>query len=97
MAFMFAALGNNEEVDVYRSTDGGDTWTKVASTTRENENGRLPTQGTKFDIKFLNSTTGWITGTTIRSNSQYLHVTDDGGHTWWHQALPLPPQLTSYW
>jgi photosystem II stability/assembly factor-like uncharacterized protein len=89
------------ETDVYRSTDGGETWTKVASS-KYGAAGKtdLPdVVGGDPHITFLNATTGWIT----RSDPvdlpewEYLHVTRDGGHTWGRQRLPRPSQVTSPW
>ena len=85
------------EADIYRSTDGGATWTKVASTTAGNESSGLPFAGDKGDVTFLNATTGWVTGTIIVPNWLYLYVTHDGGSSWRQQTLPLPPQVTFPW
>lgn len=90
------ALGSME-VDIYRSTNGGETWTKVASTTAGNENSGLPFGGNKGDVTFLNPTTGWVTGTSNAHDWLYLYVTRDGGRTWRQQKLPLPPGVTSPW
>ncbi len=93
-------MGGGMEVNIYRSTDGGANWTRVASAceqttpicknTPANENSGLPLHGHKVDITFLNTTTGWVTGT-------ILYVTHDAGRTWREQKLPLPPVVTSSW
>jgi photosystem II stability/assembly factor-like uncharacterized protein len=85
------------EADIYRSTDAGATWTKVASTTADNESSGLPFGGDKGDVTFLNATTGWVTGTVGVPDVLYLYVTHDGGYTWQQQQLSLPPGLTSRW
>ena len=79
------------DADIYRSTDGGKTWNKAGSTSD-----RLP-GGQQGDITFLYATTGWLSGITIATDSLYLYVTHDGGRTWQHQGLRLPPQVTSPW
>jgi photosystem II stability/assembly factor-like uncharacterized protein len=93
-------MGGNVEVNIYRSTDGGETWIRVASAciqsspicknTPDNENSGLPLHGNKVDITFLSTTTGWVTGT-------ILYVTHDSGRTWREQKLPLPTTVTSSW
>lgn len=92
-----AAYMGNDEVEIYRSTDGGETWIKVASATRESETSGLPVSGDKGGITFLNPTTGWITGVTAGPGWIYLYATRDGGRTWRQQDPPLPPQVTAPW
>ena len=91
------AAAGSEEVDIYRSTDSGENWGKVASTRADNESSGLPFAGNKLDIAFLNATTGWVTGTILTPNSLYFYVTHDAGRTWRQQQLPRPPQATSPW
>ncbi len=80
------------ETEVYRSTDGGETWTKVASS----RNGVMARSdlpdvvGGDPHITFLNAMTGWIT-----QIDPVLYATHDGGHTWRGEKLSPPPQLTS--
>jgi len=88
-----------EEVDIYRSTDGGETWTQVARTRVNDERSGLPFAGRKEDITFLNATTGWITGTRERDDASplaYVYVTHDDGHTWRLQELPPLPLTVPY-
>lgn len=92
-----AAYMGDDEVEIYRSTDGGETWIKVASATRESETSGLPVSGGKAGITFLNPTTGWITGATLGPEWIYLYMTRDGGRTWRQQDLPLPPHVTAPW
>lgn len=89
------ALGS-QAVGVYRSTDAGETWTRVASAGLGDEHSGLPFGGDKGGVTFLNTTTGWITGAT-GLDSMYLFVTHDGGRTWRQQDLPLPSQATPHW
>jgi photosystem II stability/assembly factor-like uncharacterized protein len=66
--------------DIYRSSDGGTSWVKVGGCACT-------------DIAYLNSTTGWIAGMDIASDSLWLFVTRDGGRTWRHQEMPLPNEV----
>lgn len=89
------------ETGVYRSTDGGETWAKVASS-RNGATGDsdLPdVVGGDPHITFLNATTGWITRSdpVLLPEWSYLYVTHDGGRIWRRQKLPVPPQLTTSW
>lgn len=89
--------GAAEPVGVFHTADGGKTWTNVsmalfADTTPP---GRLPYGGQKSGIRFLDSSTGWVTGSVPLANLAWLYVTHDGGSTWQQQALPMPPGLPS--
>jgi hypothetical protein len=93
-------MGGGEEVNIYRSTDGGDYWIRIASAcirgsaicenTPENEDSGLPLYGYKVDITFLSAMTGWITGS-------IFYVTHTAGRSWREQTLPLPAGVTSSW
>jgi photosystem II stability/assembly factor-like uncharacterized protein len=91
------AYSGHEEDEIYHSSDGGETWTKVASATREDDSSGLPITGDKDAITFLNPTTGWITGGTIEADWLYVYVTHDGARTWQQQVMPLPKGLTPHW
>ncbi len=91
------AYSGHEEDEIYHSTDGGETWIKVASTTRDDDSSGLPITGGKDAITFLDSTTGWITGGTIVPEWLYAYATHDGGRTWQKQEMPLPKELTPHW
>lgn len=91
------AYSGHEEDEIYHSIDGGETWTKVASATREDDSSGLPITGDKDAILFLNPTTGWITGVTIEEDWLYVYATHDSGRTWQQQVMPLPKELTPHW
>jgi len=87
-------LKGNEDVAVYRSTDGGDTWT-VMATTRQETSG-LSVLGNKTSITFFNSMRGLITlgffGQWPHIDKPHFYVTQDGGRHWQQQNLPPPAQ-----
>jgi len=84
-----------EVVNIYRTTDGGKTWVNVANALAASTDGpvpgHLPYGGAKSGIRFLNATTGWVTGTVLVPGFTWLFVSHDGGSTWYQQKLPLPP------
>jgi len=85
----------SQDLAIFRTTDGGTTWTKVESTEPNNSTpGALPFVGDKSGISFLDANTGWATGTETVENFSWLYVTHDGGATWQHQTLSLPPGVT---
>lgn len=75
----------SQAVDLFRSTDGGQTWSMVARAP-----GALPLAGMKSGMGWASATTGWITGS-IATNTVYLYRTQDGGVSWHLQPLPLGP------
>lgn len=85
--------GAAEPVSVYRTTDGGKTWSSVSSALFADTTppGRLPYGGQKTGLYFLDSMTGWVTGTVFAPNLAWLYVTHDGGTTWQEQTLPPTP------
>jgi photosystem II stability/assembly factor-like uncharacterized protein len=84
---------NQESIEVLHSTDGGATWStiSVTDTTTGDRKGALPLSGDKTGLSFINSMTGWISGSSSDSQSPlYLYVTHDGGYTWNLEKLALP-------
>ena len=79
----------SEAVEIYRTTDGGQSWSKVSATTNEQPNGGLPTGGIKTGISFKDTLNGWATATYYATNNAWLYATHDGGKTWQKQSLPL--------
>jgi photosystem II stability/assembly factor-like uncharacterized protein len=71
---------------VYRSTDGGETWTKIGSTKFSGQIG---------SATFLNLTTGWITEFGNNADGHRHLFTHDGGRTWRPLKLPPPTQITT--
>jgi photosystem II stability/assembly factor-like uncharacterized protein len=85
------------EVDIYHSTDGGGTWTRVESTKVNDESSGLPFAGDKTGLTFLDTTRGWATGNIASDDWMYLYVTNDGGRRWQQERLRLPPRATPHW
>ncbi len=87
--------GPAEAVRVFRTSDGGKTWSNVASalpaSTDTPPPGQLPFGGRKSGMHFLNTSTGWITGTAVVTGLAMLYVSHDGGSTWNQQSISLPP------
>src|SRR5579859_6736211 len=76
----------SQGVNLFRSTDGGQTWSLVASAP-----GSLPLGGQKTGMGWASPTTGWVTGCVCAAeNTVLLSRTQDGGVTWQTQSLPLP-------
>jgi len=82
----------SESVDIFRTTDGGDVWKKVAST--DGPSG-LSREGIKSGISFKDAQNGWATASTA-SSTPWLYVTHNGGSNWQRQALPGVKPNSSY-
>lgn len=97
LAAVRPAGGAAEPVAVFRTADGGKTWAKVSAALFADTTppGRLPYGGQKSGIRFLDSSTGWVTGSVPLANLAWLYVTHDGGSTWQQQVLPMPSGLAS--
>ncbi|HEY7355804.1 MAG TPA: hypothetical protein VH590_05025, partial [Ktedonobacterales bacterium] len=82
----------NEFAQLYRTTNGGASWTLVSSTGMPPDNSNtIPFDGTHKQVSFLNASTGWMAAFSNETSFFWLYVTHDGGVTWKHQTLPLPP------
>ncbi len=76
-------------VDVFRTTDGGKTWTKVSvASPTYNSSEALP-PGAEW-LSFFDVSNGWATGSSPITQLIWLYITHDGGTTWQHQTLPQP-------
>ncbi len=82
----------NEEIAIFRTTDGGATWLNIANADQQTATSEksIPMSGKKTGISFINTTQGWITGTTATDNLAWLYTTGDGGVSWQTQSLSLP-------
>jgi photosystem II stability/assembly factor-like uncharacterized protein len=84
-----------ETAELFHTGNGGKNWTRVATVLASSADlpvpGHLPFSGKKTGIRFLNETTGWITGSVPVNGSLLLYRTNDGGVTWSPQSLVLAP------
>jgi photosystem II stability/assembly factor-like uncharacterized protein len=89
--------GAAESVSVFSTTDGGKSWTKMADALFADATppGHLPYGGQKSGIRFLDASTGWITGSVVVPSIPWLYTTHDGGSSWYRQSLPMPPGVSS--
>ena len=67
----------SEQASIFHTTDGGQNWTNISE---------LPNGGLKSGISFKDAQNGWATGEDA-SQTPWLYVTHDGGHTWKQQLL----------
>lgn len=77
----------SEPVGIFHTTDGGQSWTEISDTEHA---GGLPRGGLKTGISFKDVHNGWATGEDA-SNTPWLYMTSDGGHTWKLQLLKNLP------
>lgn len=80
----------SESADILHSSNGGQSWSRVAST--DTPNSGLTREGYKSGISFKDTMTGWATTSSDTGNPMNpgLFVTHDGGKIWQRQSLPLP-------
>lgn len=87
MAHVGAGM-SHDYVNVYRTTDGGQTWTKVVDPFTDN----LQQSCAKTGLIFTDANNGWVTGDChgVQPGAPYLYRTTDGGRTWAPVELPAP-------
>jgi photosystem II stability/assembly factor-like uncharacterized protein len=85
----YGAAASNEGVGLYRTSDGGQHWTRIEQTLGAGHNapGSLPFGCGKAGLSFLSLTTGWVSGS-CEAGGAFLAITHDGGLTWQSQVLP---------
>ncbi len=88
-----AVSENAETAEIFRTTNGGKTWTSIATVLASSADlpapGHLPFSGKKTGMSFLNAMSGWMAGSVPVNGSTLLYRTNDGGTTWSPQSLEL--------
>ncbi len=80
-----------EDVELYRTTDGGVSWGLAAMATQQGPSPTgLPAGGIKTGIGFANPHQGWLTGYRGSEAGIWLYRTNDAGTTWARTTLPTP-------
>jgi len=77
----FGSATGQMPIMVWRTTDGGMTWTNIAST---------PVMGRTTGMSFVNATTGFASAQDEASSKLLISVTHDAGVTWTPVSLPVP-------
>jgi photosystem II stability/assembly factor-like uncharacterized protein len=92
------AGAGSQSVEMFQTSDGGATWMSVFNNdpTRPDSSNSLPLSGIKNGMTFLDSNTGWVTGTRPVDGEVYVFVTQDGGIDWLMQNISLPADYESY-
>jgi photosystem II stability/assembly factor-like uncharacterized protein len=92
------AGAGSEAVELFQTSDGGDTWTSVFHDDPglPGSSDSLPLAGIKNGMSFRDDQTGWVTGSVPVDGEVYLYVTHDGGVSWSQQSLPLPAGYEKY-
>ncbi len=93
--WMMASLGagaGSMAIAVYRTTDGGSTWTQdyINDPTQPNAGDSLPLGGLKNGLSATNMQTAWIGGVTYTPGVVYLYRTNDGGTSWQQVPVKVP-------
>ena len=84
-----AGAGSNG-VAVWTTQNGGKDYSRVFMH-EPGYDASLPLGGMKSGITFIDPQNGWVTGSQPQDGFVWLYRTQDGGFTWTHQALTLPP------
>ena len=89
---MGAAMGRNP-VQLYRTTDSGLRWSRVAESRTANTPASpsgLPVLGDKNGLAFASASVGWMTG---ECNCLEVLISRDGGAHWASQPVPVPARI----
>ena len=86
----------SEDVELYRTVDGGTAWTVAASVTGKHLSpggvspSGIPLGGDKTGVGFVSTQRGWLTGYGTQPGI-WLYETENGGRAWRATTLPTPP------
>jgi hypothetical protein len=86
-ALYSAADTHQQNITLFKSTDGGLNWNKITSTSDKNYTIPLTT---KVGITFLDNNYGWITTMSPQEGYIGLFRTLDGGRNWEKQEIIIP-------
>ncbi len=83
---------SHEAVAVYRTSDGGATWTRaiIDDPSVSGFSDSLPLVGDKNGISALDAAHAWVTGAQPSGDFIYVYATQDGGTSWVHQNFSIP-------
>ncbi len=83
---------SHEAVAVFRTSDGGTTWSQVFTDDpgASGSSDSLPLVGDKNGITALDVNHAWVTGAQPSNDFIYIYATQNGGTTWASQNLTLP-------
>lgn len=90
MAILGAGM-NHTYIAIYKTSDGGDTWSLIVSPDKNN----VPMSCSKSGLWFRDANHGLLAGSCFGvMKGLYLYQTGDGGATWSLVNLPAPAALT---
>jgi photosystem II stability/assembly factor-like uncharacterized protein len=83
---------NHEAVAIFRTSDGGITWSQVFTDdpTALVTSDTLPFSGDKSGLTAVDVNHAWVTGEEPVSDFIYIYTTQDGGQSWVAQTPTLP-------
>lgn len=91
--------GTSQGNDLLRSTDGGQSWSRLHATVPAPLLPGPRSSGHITSLSFLNETTGWMMGMTPPDSNDrenyWISMTRDGGKSWQEQHLPSPRGYSS--
>ncbi|MEC0372726.1 WD40/YVTN/BNR-like repeat-containing protein [Paenibacillus chibensis] len=81
---------SQEDMSLYRTADGGTTWSKLGDTT---EPGSTLPRIQHTGLFFLSEQVGWIITSSPAEGDVGLYLTQDGGLNWTHQPVAIPEKF----
>ncbi len=86
------SAAGSEAVSLYRTTDGGQAWTRVAEAYGgpKGSEGTLPFVGAKLGLAFGSAANGVVVGEGAAQGTAWVYHTHNGGTTWQRSTVPIP-------